>query len=139
MSTSHIVTLLIEERDRLEAVISILQGTTPAVSKKRPGRPPAQKAAQVDDPTMPDWVKSKALAKKKRKMSAEGRQRIIDATKARWARIHAEKAAAAGPKGKRAILAAVTPSAEDAEFKSKMSIAMKKAWAKRRKKSAKKG
>jgi hypothetical protein len=56
---------------------------------------------------MPDWVKSKAPAKKKRKMSAEGRQRIIDATKARWARIHAGKAAAAAPKGKKAILAAV--------------------------------
>jgi hypothetical protein len=31
------------------------------------------------------------------------------------------------------MLAAVTPSAEDAEFKSKMSIAMKAAWAKRKK------
>jgi hypothetical protein len=77
-------------------------------------------------------------------MSAEGRQRIIDATKARWAKIRTAKAEATAPKKKApskksAIMAAVTPSADEAEFKSKMSIAMKATWKKRKKAAKKKG
>jgi hypothetical protein len=118
MSTDHIVSLLIEERDRLEAAISALQGS----------------ADPYDDPTMPDWVKPKAPAKKKGGMSAAARKRVGEATRARWAARRAAKAeAAVAPKvsKKSAILEAVT-SAEDAEFKSKMSAAMKASWAKRK-------
>jgi hypothetical protein len=132
MST-YIVNLLIEERDRLVAAISALQGSA---SKKRPGRPPVKKAADVyDDPTMPDWVKPKSPAPKKKGMSAAARKRIGEATKARWAKLRAEKAGPVAPKisKKSVILAAVTPSAEDVEFKAKMSAAMKRAWAKRKK------
>jgi hypothetical protein len=119
----HIVGLLIEERDRLEAAIAALQG------------PSSAPVDIYEDPTMPDEVKPKAkaapapkkkgfsaatrrkmaegqkrrwaainaakaevVASKKRTMSAEARQRIIDATKARWAKINAPKAAAATPK-----------------------------------------
>jgi hypothetical protein len=89
MSTKHIVSLLIEERDRLEAAISALQGPTSAP------------AGSYDDPTMPEWVKPKVkpapAPKKKRKLSAAGRRRIVEATKARWARVNAAKAAAAAP------------------------------------------
>src|SRR5437016_5271018 len=85
-----IVNLLIEERDRLEEAISALQGLAP---KKRRGRPPAKKTADVyDDPTMPDWVKPKAPAKKKRKLSAAGRAAISAAAKKRWKLIKAGKA-----------------------------------------------
>jgi hypothetical protein len=73
-------------------------------------------------------------------MSAEGRQRIIDAAKARWARIRGEEAAAAAltvTKGNKGALAANAPP-KGSDFKSKMSIAMKKAWAKRRRQATKK-
>jgi hypothetical protein len=122
MSTSHIVTLLTQERDRIQAAIDALGG--------REG-------------VMPDWVRSTPdvatapAVPKKRKVSASARRKMAEGQKRRWAAINAAKAKAAAPKKapskKSAILAAVTPSAEDAEFKSKMSIAMKAAWAKRKK------
>jgi hypothetical protein len=139
--SSYIVNLLIEERDRLQEAISALQGAAPT---KRRGRPPAKKTADVyNDPTMPDWVKpasKKAPAPKKRKMSAAGRRAIREGVRKRWAAVKAAKAEAVAPKiskKKSAILAAMAPP-EDAEFKSKMSIAMAKSWAKR-KRAAKKG
>jgi hypothetical protein len=88
--SAYIVDLLIEERDRLVAAIAALQGSAPA---KRRGRPPAKKPADVHhDPTMPDWVKPKAPAKKKRKLSAAGRAAISAAAKKRWKLIKAGKA-----------------------------------------------
>jgi hypothetical protein len=129
MSTDHILKLLFEERCIIERAISILQGSAPL---KRAGRPPVKKVADpYDDPTMPDWVKPAATkvapAKKKRKLSAAGRAAIIAGTKARWARIKAEKAAKSAPRrtSKAVNATAVTPT-EDAEFKAKMSAAMKK-------------
>jgi hypothetical protein len=126
MSTSHIITLLTQERDRIQAAIYALSG---------------------DEGAMPDWVRSTPnlatapAVTKKRKVSASARRKMAEGQKRRWAAINAGKAEAAAPKKapskKSTILAAVTPSAEDAEFKSKMSIAMKTAWA-RRKKAAKK-
>jgi hypothetical protein len=65
---------------------------------------------------------------------------MAEGQKRRWAAINAAKAEAAAPKKtpskKSTILAAITPSADDAEFKSKMSIAMKASWAKRKKAAA---
>jgi hypothetical protein len=138
--SSYIVSLLVAERDRLDAAIQALQGGPASAPVKRPGRPPATKAADFDydAPNVPDWVKPKAPVRKKGGMSAAGRKAISDATKARWARLRTEKAKAAAPgvsKKKSAILAAIAPP-EDAEFKKKMSIAMKAAWAKRKKTAA---
>lgn len=125
MSTSHIVTLLAQERDRIQAAIDALRG---------------------DERAMPDWVRSTPnvatapAVPKKRKVSASARRKMAEAQKRRWAAINAAKAEAAAPtkapSKKSTILAAVTPSAEDVEFKSKMSIAMKAAWAKRKKAAA---
>jgi hypothetical protein len=123
MSTSHIITLLTQERDRIQAAIDALGG---------------------DEGAMPDWVRSTrnvaTAAPKKRKVSASVRRKMAEGQKRRWAAINAAKAEAAAPKKtpskKSTILAAITPSAEDAEFKSKMSIAMKAAWAKRKKAAA---
>jgi hypothetical protein len=92
-----------------------------------------------DAPNVPDWVKPKAPARKTGGMSAAGRKAISDATKARWAKLRAEKAKAATPgiSKKSAILAVIAPP-EDAEFKKKMSEAMKASWAKRKKAAKKK-
>jgi hypothetical protein len=140
--SSYIVSLLIAERDSLNAAIQALQGDSASAPVKRPGRPPARKTVDFDydAPNVPDWVKPKAPAKKKRRMSAAGRKAISEATKARWAKFQAAKNTSPAPRAskKNAILAAVTPTAEDVEFKSKMSIAMKKAWAKRKKAAKKK-
>jgi hypothetical protein len=108
MSIEHIVSLLIEERDRLEAAISALQG------------PPSAPAGIYEDLTMPDWVKPKANvapAPKKKGFSAA-------------------KAGPVAPKISKKLATIISPP-EDAEFKSKMSAAMKASWAKR-KKAAKK-
>jgi hypothetical protein len=126
MSIEHIVTLLIEEHDRLEAAIAALQG------------PPSAPAGIYE----PDWVKPKTKAEPKRKgLNAATRRKMAEGQKRRWAAINAAKAAPVvqkkAPSKKAALLETVTPSAADAEFKAKMSIAMKKAWAKR-KKAAKK-
>jgi hypothetical protein len=127
--SDHILSLLVAERSKIEAAIAALQGSIPTPS-----------SVVIEDGSMPDWVKSKAQAPKKRTMSAAGRKRIAEATRARWAKVRAAKAEAAAPattKGKKAILAAVAPP-EDADFKSRMSIAMKAAWAKRKKAGKKK-
>jgi hypothetical protein len=58
MPTDHIVQLLIVERDRLDAAISALGGST----AKRRGRPPKDPMANA-----PDWVLPKKTEKKKSK------------------------------------------------------------------------
>lgn len=147
--TEHIVSLLILERSRLQAAIDALGGEQSNVPEwvvgKSAERTPAQKSHS--ERMKENWAKRKAaavavtpLAPKKRTMSAEGRQRIIDATKARWAKINAAKAKAVTPKKKTksAIIAEAVAPAADTEFKSKMSIAMAKSWAKRKKEAKKK-
>jgi hypothetical protein len=80
MSSEHIVSLLIEERDRLDAAIRALQGSSPV---KRAGRPRLKRAA-VDG--------AAPAAPKKRVLSAAGRKAIAAAAKKRWALIKAGKA-----------------------------------------------
>ena len=119
--SEHIVQLLIAERDRLERAIGALQGSTKHVDV-------------YDDPTMPEWVRPKAniaAAPKKKGFSAATRRKMAEGQKRRWAAINAAKAKAAAPKISKKLAAIVAPP-EDAEFKSKMSIAMAKSWAKRR-------
>src|SRR5450755_1118602 len=100
MSTSHILTLLIEDRDRIQAAIDALGEGEPAASTKRPGRPPA-----AVDPlaNAPDWVASKEAAlepaaPKKRKVSAAARRKMAEGQKRRWAAVNAAKTEAATPK-----------------------------------------
>jgi hypothetical protein len=153
MPTDHILALLIAERDKLNQALAALSGGTVKTGKRR-GRPPKNPvavpaAADYTDPTMPDWVKPKSKAaptpepaRTKRKMSAAGRRAIREGVRRRWAAVRAAKTEEAAPKRapsrKSAIIAATTPSAEETEFKAKMSAAMKAAWAKRKKAAAKK-
>ena len=82
MPTDQIVPLLIAERDRLNAAISVLQGGT---AVKRRGRPP--KSASVDGHDGPfPMVRRKPTFSKAQRLAASKRM------KARWA---AKKKAAA--------------------------------------------
>jgi hypothetical protein len=82
MPTDHILTLLITERDKLNAAIDALQGPT-----KRRGRPPRSKNAP------PDWVTSNGVAvtepekpaRKKRMFTAAQRKKQALAMKKYWA------------------------------------------------------
>jgi hypothetical protein len=126
MSTEHIVGLLIEERDRLEAAIAALQG------------PSSAPAGIYEDPTMPDWVKPKAKvapAPEKKGFSAATRRRMAEGQKRRWAAINAAKAEPVAPKISETLAAIIAPP-EDAEFKSAMSAAIKASSAKRKKATA---
>lgn len=83
-----------EEIESLQAELNSLVGSSSTVKAavssdapaKRRGRPPAEKSAKTDR------VKEDAPAKKagRRTMSPEARQRIIDAQKARWAKVKGE-------------------------------------------------
>jgi hypothetical protein len=88
MSSEHIVSLLIAERDRIQSAIDALNGGAP---EKRRGRPPGKKAEPPA--TAADAISraTKAPAKKKRVMSAAGRKAISDAAKARWAKLKTAK------------------------------------------------
>jgi hypothetical protein len=116
MSTEHIVRLLIEERARLQAAIDVLKG--------------------VPEARLPDWVSPKAppAPATKRGMSAAVRKRIGEATRAKWAARRAAVAESVAPKRKtnRVRIAEAIAAKEDVEFNSKMSIAMAKSWAKRK-------
>jgi hypothetical protein len=126
MSTSHIIALLIEERDHIQAAITALHGA------------PAPKTDNV-----PDWVLPIAKpAKKKRKVSAAARKRMAEGQRKRWeakrATVVAESVSPTRKTNSVRIAEAIAPPAEDVEFKSKMSAAMKASWAKRKKAAAKK-
>jgi hypothetical protein len=129
--SEQIIQLLIMEKNRLDRAIEALQGSSETVDV-------------YDDPTMPEWVrpKAKVAATPKRKVfSAATRRKMAEGQKRRWAAINAAKAEVVAPKRskeKSAILAAIAPP-EDAEFKAKMSVAMKASWAKRKKATAKLG
>jgi hypothetical protein len=85
--SEHIIQLLIAERDRLDRVIAILGSPKPV--------------DVYDDPTMPEWVKTKAKvasASKKRGFSAATRRRMAEGQKRRWAAINAAKVVPVAPK-----------------------------------------
>ncbi len=81
--TQEIVSLLIEERDRLSRAIEALQGNSPRSS--RPAGGPLAAAQH------------RPAARPKRTLSAAGRRAIAEAARRRWAAVRAakEKAAAA--------------------------------------------
>lgn len=90
MGVSEILATIDHEIAQLQQAKALLTGSAAPVAKRKPGRPrkivavAAKKAAVAPAAAKP--------AKKKRKLSAEGRKRIAEAVKKRWA---AQKAAAA--------------------------------------------
>jgi hypothetical protein len=76
MPTDHIVTLLIAERDRLNAAIEVLQGTT----AKRRGRPPGPKNVSTIN-----GATALEPARKKRTFSAAQRKQAADRMRKMWA------------------------------------------------------
>jgi hypothetical protein len=84
MPTDQILALLIAERQKLDAAIEALGGTT----TKRRGRPPGSKNALVNAPS---WVTGtpeppEKPARKKRKFSAKQRAEQAARMKAYWAK-----------------------------------------------------
>jgi hypothetical protein len=76
MPTDHIVALLIAERNKLNAAIEALQGTSKAAAPKKPAASETTVAA---------------APRKKRHVSAAARKRMAEAQKKRWAAIKSAK------------------------------------------------
>ena len=99
MSISEILATIDQEIAQLQQARALLGGGAVAAPKKKVGRPrkivvAPKKAAVVAAPVAAKPAKPAKLAKKKKKrnLSPEGRKRIAEAVKKRWA---AQKAAAA--------------------------------------------
>ena len=96
MQTEHIIALLIEERDKLNRAIEVLQGPT-----KRRGRPPKNSptAAAIA-------VSAPAAAKRKRRIFSNAQRKLqAERMKAYWAakrKAHQPKAASKTKKAARA-------------------------------------
>ncbi len=75
MEVSRIIAEIDAQISKLQQARELLAGTTAKVSKGR-GRPKGSKNAKAAAP---------AAAPRKRKLSPEGRKRIADAMKRRWA------------------------------------------------------
>jgi len=87
MGVSEILATIDNEIAKLQQARALLSGLAAPAAKKKAGRPKKAVAAVVAH------VSAKpAKRKKKRHLSAEGRKRIAEAVKKRWA---AQKAAAA--------------------------------------------
>lgn len=74
MNLDEVIATLRAERDRIDAALQALTGVaTPTIvsAKKKPGRPPKSTPAPV--------------TKKKRGLTPEGRARIAEAVRRRWA------------------------------------------------------
>jgi hypothetical protein len=89
MALSDIIASIDREIAQLQQARALLSGTVAPVAKKKAGRP-----RKVDVKAAPAVVKT--AAKKKRNLSPEGRKRIAEAVKRRWAA--QKKAAAASAK-----------------------------------------
>jgi hypothetical protein len=78
MPTEHIVSLLIQERDKLNRAIEALQGPI-----KRRGRPPKARLP----PPVPDITSDphETAPKKRKRFSAATRRKMALAQKKRWA------------------------------------------------------
>jgi hypothetical protein len=82
MTSEHILELLIEERDRLNAAVEALRG--PA----KLGLPPLNGSVASIMATLPSKL---PVEKKKRHISAAGKRKMAEAQKKRWAAFHAGK------------------------------------------------
>jgi hypothetical protein len=85
MQSSQLIAAIDEEIDRLHQVRTLLigDGTSPAIRRRKATQPAT---------AFPFGAKSAKPARKRRRLSAEGRARIAAAQKARWARIKKAKA-----------------------------------------------
>ena len=79
MEVSRIIAEIDAQISKLQQARTLLAGTTQTAAKG-PGRPKGRKAAVKAVATA-----SKTAATRKRKLSPEGRKRIADAMKKRWA------------------------------------------------------
>jgi hypothetical protein len=117
-SVENIIGILIAERDKLSAAIEILSPPDWVTSN-------TMKAAPISATAPPP-------ARKKRNMSAATRRKMAESQRRRWAAMGNEAGHGKKTSAKAAIAEAIAGTPEDAEFKSKMSIAMAKSWAKRK-------
>ncbi|MGA3083035.1 MAG: hypothetical protein ABSD44_16920 [Terracidiphilus sp.] len=89
MGISDILASIDHDIAQLQQARAVLAGVQAPAPKKKPGRP--RKVAAAIAP-----VAAKPAKKKKRNISAEGRKRIVEAVKRRWAA--QKKAASAAEK-----------------------------------------
>lgn len=85
MGVSEILATIDREIATLHQARALLSGVAAPAAKKKPGRP---KKVVVEVKA----AKPAKKAKKKRNLSPEGRKRIADAAKKRWAALKAAKA-----------------------------------------------
>jgi hypothetical protein len=78
MAVSEILASIDREIAQLQKARAVLEGANAPAAKKKAGRP--RKVAAVVVPAA-----AKAAKKKKRNLSPEGRKRIAEAVKRRWA------------------------------------------------------
>jgi len=88
MQTEQILALLVAQRNRYDAAIQALQGSSPRRGRPRGKKAPASAPAAPASASAP----AKAPAKTKHKISAAARKAMADAAKRRWAAIKAGKA-----------------------------------------------
>jgi hypothetical protein len=77
VEVSRIIAEIDAQISKLQQARAVLAGTTQQSANKGPGRPKGRKPAAKAAPA--------AAAPRKRKLSPEGRKRIADAMKKRWA------------------------------------------------------
>lgn len=77
MEVSRIITEIDAQISKLQQARALLVGTTAPAGRSGPGRPKGTKNAGATAPA--------AASPRKRKLSPEGRKRIADAMKKRWA------------------------------------------------------
>jgi len=77
MEVSRIISEIDAQISKLQQARALLAGTVIPATHNGPGRPKGSKKAAAKKPP--------ATSRKKRKLSPEGRKRIADAMKKRWA------------------------------------------------------
>jgi hypothetical protein len=92
MGVAEILATIDQEIATLQQAKALLLGSAAPVAKRKPGRPRKVVAAVAPKKAAVAASVVAKPAKKKRKLSAEGRKRIAEAVKKRWA---AQKAAEA--------------------------------------------
>jgi hypothetical protein len=90
MGVSEILATIDSEIAKLQQARGLLSGLAAPVAKKKAGRP-KKVAAAAKKAAVVAHVSAKPAKRKKRHLSAEGRKRLAEAVKKRWA---AQKAAA---------------------------------------------
>jgi hypothetical protein len=91
MAISDVLASIDRDIAKLQQARALLSDGAKSAPKKTAGRPKKAVAASKKEAAQPH-IAVKPLKKKKRKLSPEGRKRIAEAAKKRWA---AQKAAAA--------------------------------------------